>query len=160
MGAVKGFFRLIIGTVFGFASALVLIPAFAAFTESADASGASQTWPVWLVTLLGSVLGVFAPTIRRAFGRGFLMVGLAVFALPLSMMLLSGRVAGDMMSTAATGDAAATAIGAGLAASFVTGVSAFVGFFLGAISIVTGLILALGGEREIVVTREPGVRRG
>ena len=152
MKIVKGFFRTIIGLIFGILAGMAIVPAVAAFADAE--TGAGPTWPVWLVVAAGCVLGLFAPTIRRAFGRGFLVLGTAVLALPLSMMLLSSRTANDMMAAsegASSAEQMGTAIGSGLASIAVTGVSAIVGFFLGAIFIIIGLVLALGGRREVIV---------
>jgi hypothetical protein len=150
MKALKAIFRIIIGLIFGIGSGLALSPAAAAFVgEPGDARSASI---IWAVILGSALLGFFAPTIRRAFGRGFLLLGVCVFALPLSVMLLSGRVAHDMV-TASEHDAM-TAVGAGIAGTLMTGASAFIGFFLGAIFIVAGLVLALGGRREVFLARQ------
>ncbi len=145
MGILRGVVRLIVGVIFGAASALALSPAVAAFTDSSG----SNAWLFFLVIGAGALLGVFAPNIRRAFGRGFLLLGASVFALPLSTLLLSGRVASDM--AAQSGNDAATLAGAGIAATMMTGAAAFIGFFLGAIFLIIGLVLVLGGRREVVI---------
>lgn len=143
-------FSVVIGVIFGIGSGLALIPATAAFNSGADTT--SSTVLTFVVIAIGALLGLFAPTIRRAFGRGFLLLGTAIFALPLSVLLLSGRVASDMV--ASSDNQAATAIGAGIAGTLMTGASAFIGFFLGAIFIVIGLVLALGGRREVIIARQ------
>lgn len=88
---------------------------------------------------------------RRAFGRGFLSLGTASFLLPISTMLLSGRVMGEMVD--ASNDAA-TAVGATIGSGLMTGMSAFIGFFLGVVFLVLGLVLVLGGRREVVVVEK------
>jgi hypothetical protein len=149
MGIVKGIFRFIVGAIFGLLSGMALIPALAALS---DGTG-NTAWIVFVVAGLGALLGVFAPTIRRAFGRGFLLLGASVFALPLSVMMLSGRVASDMMAeSTSTG---ATAVGAGIAGTMMTGAAGFVGFFFGAILLLIGLVLSLGGRREVYVIERP-----
>lgn len=157
MNIVKTIFRTLIGGVFGFASALALIPAVATFSNN---GGDQHTGPVlWAIAGAGALLGFFAPTIRRAFGRGFLMLGASVFALPLSVMMLSGRVASDM--AAQTPNDGATMVGAGIAGTVMTGAAGFIGFFFGTILLIIGLVLALGGRREvIVVERAPAVPAG
>lgn len=145
MGIFWGIIRFIVGGIFGVASALALSPAVAAFNDTQGGS----VWVFWVVIAIGALLGTFAPSIRRAFGRGFLLLGVSVLALPLSTMLLSGRVAGNMASE--SGNDAATLVGAGIAGTMMTGAAAFIGFFLGAIFIIIGLVLALGGRREVVV---------
>ena len=151
MRALKGLFRVIIGVIFGVISALVLIPAVAAFDDKSSQYSVPATLAVIAIVTL---LAFFAPTIRRTFGRGFLVLGVAVFALPLSMMLLSGRVTHDMVSAAGNAnDQALTAVGSGLAWIFVTGASAVIGFILGTIFLIIGLVLSLGGRREVTVVQ-------
>ncbi|MBN9241736.1 MAG: hypothetical protein J0I98_02965 [Mesorhizobium sp.] len=151
MAIVRGSFFGLIGLVFGMFAMFALIPALAAFrTTDSPMPG----W-AWAIPVIGLLLGIFAPTVRRAFGRGFLMLGASVFALPLSAMLLSGRVSSDMVAGAAQDDKAVTAIGSGIAGFLVTGAATFVGFFFGAILLVVGLVLALGGRREVVVVHQP-----
>jgi len=145
MAILKGITRFIVGAIFGLIAGMTLIPAIAAF---GDGQG-STSWWVFVVVAFGALLGVFAPTIRRAFGRGFLLAGISFFALPLSTMLLSGRVASDVI--ASSDNQAATAAGAGLGAAMMTGAAAFVGFFVGAILIIIGLVLVLGGRREVII---------
>ena len=144
MSVISAIFRTLIGLAFGLAGAFALSPGWAAFGES------SAMFPV-VVILIGGALGLFAPTIRRAFGRGFLILGASLFALPLSTMLLSGRVAHETITAASEADQGMAALGAGLAGTAATGAAAFVGFFLGAIFLIAGLILVLGGRREVYV---------
>lgn len=147
MNFVKALVRIFVGAVFGGISMLALIPAFAAFTSPDNAAY------MWIVVLISAIFGFFAPTIRRAFGRGFLLAGICFLALPISTMLLSGRVAHDAVSAASPENQAGTAVGAGLAGVAMTGISAFIGIILGAIFLITGLILALGGRREVIVVQ-------
>lgn len=151
---IRGIFRSIVGLIFGLLAMLALMPALAAFTQDDTASATGGI--AWLVVLAGGALGFFARTIRKAFGRGFLFAGLAVLALPLSTMLLSGRVTRDMVSGAEAGAEGATAVGSGIAAVMMTGASAVIGLFLGGILIIIGLVLVLGGRREVVIVREGG----
>ena len=146
MGFVWGFLRLLVGLVFGALAALALAPAIAALmSEANDSAG----YVAFAVVALVALACLFAPSMRRAFGRGFLMLGACVLALPLSTLLLSGRAASEV--SAASGNEAAAIVGAGLAATMMTGAAAFIGFFLGAILLIIGLVLALGGRREVVV---------
>lgn len=147
MGIFRTIFNTVVGLVFGVASMFALAPAFAAFLGSNPSDKPSAA--IFLVALAGAVLGFFAPTIRRAFGRGFLLLGVSLFLLPISTMMLSGRVASDMMAT--SDNQAATAVGAGLAGAAATGLSLVVGLVLGGICLIVGLVLALGGRRTVVV---------
>lgn len=141
--------------LFGVGATIALTPAFAAFVIDTDS--ATPIIMMALVLLCG-VLGFFAPTIRRAFGRGFLVLGAATFLLPISAFLLSGRAASEVVSSAEKGTEGFAAVGAGLAGVAFTGVATFVGLILGAVFLTIGLILSLGGRREVVVVHETGRR--
>jgi hypothetical protein len=140
------FFGAVIGLVFGFLATIALSPGVAAF-------GAKETSALGIVLAIvaggGLLFGAFAPTIRRAFGRGFLMLGASVLALPVSTFLLSLRAASD--GVAQSGNETAAVIGAGAASMAATGIATLVGGFVGLILIVIGLVLALGGRREVIV---------
>lgn len=153
MKFVGAFFRLLVGVIFGAASAFALSPAFAAFSSSSDS--ASPIAMLVLILLCG-LLGLLAPTIRRAFGRGFLLLGAATFALPISTLLLSGRAASEVVGSAGAGNEAAAAAGAGIAAVAITGAATFIGVILGSIFLIIGLVLALGGRREVIVVKTVG----
>jgi hypothetical protein len=145
---IKAFFRILVGILFGLGSAIALTPAFAAFTTDRD----TITLIIMMsFVLLCGILCFFAPTIRRALGRGFLVLGASVFALPISAFLLSGRAASEVVGTAEEGTEAFAAVGAGLAGIAVTGVATFIGVIIGAILLLIGLILSLGGRREVIV---------
>lgn len=150
MKIIKAIFRVIVGAVLGVASGIALAPAIAAFAGEAGDSA----WLVWVVVAIGAALGYFAPTIRRALGRGFLILGASVFALPLSMMLLSGRVTSDMINQSEAGSEGMAALGGTIAGTMMTGAAALVGFFLGAIFLIIGLVLSLGGRREVIVVHQ------
>lgn len=161
MAIIKASFRILIGVLFGIGSAIALTPAFAAFTTNQD-----TITPIIMmsVVLLCGVLCFFAPTIRRAFGRGFLVLGASVFALPISVFLLSSRAASEVVNTAEEGSEAFAAVGAGLAGIAVTGLATFIGVIIGAILLLIGLILSLGGRREVIIIegnsrREPTIQK-
>lgn len=148
MTVIKASFRIIIGVFFGIGSAIALVPAFAAFAE--NESSVTPIVMMALILMCGTVC-FLAPTIRRAFGRGFLLLGASVFALPVSAFLLSGRAASEVVSSAKEGTEAFAAVGAGMAGIAVTGVATFVGVILGAVLLIIGVVLSLGGRREVVV---------
>lgn len=153
MAVVALLFRILLGIAFATASVLALLPALAAI--NLDAS--KQTITLLEIGIFGLVMlfAAYAPTVRRSFGRGFLALGASVFALPLSALLLSGRVAVDVVGSAEAGTEGLAAIGAGAAGLAVTGIASFVGFFAGAILLLIGLVLSLGGQREVVVVEKP-----
>jgi hypothetical protein len=145
--------RFIIGAAFGLACALALSPALAALV-SEDGQGTAPTLAFAVIILGAAFLAAFAPTMRRAFGRGFLLLGASALALP-----LSSRVAHDMLSAAPADTQGATAIGAGMAGVVVTGIATFVGLILGLIFLVAGLVLSLGGRREVAVYSRASARQ-
>jgi hypothetical protein len=109
--------------------------------------------PIGTAVVMGLVvlLIAFSANVRRAFGRGFLCLGAAVFALPLSTMILSGVVTSESISIAADADKTMAGFGGVVAGGLITGVAGFIGFFFGSILLLIGLILALGGRRKVIV---------
>lgn len=148
MKALRYVFQLVLGLVFGFLCFIALAPALAAFTPGPESPPVAGLVVIGLVALFITL----APALRRAFGRGFLLTGVAVFALPLSTMLLSGRAFSDM-SDASGGMNGAEAAGAAMGGVLATGLAGFVGFFFGAILLIIGLVLALGGRRDVRVVQ-------
>jgi len=149
--------KLLAGIVFSAAAAAFMTPLAASFTVGDVSEGTATV--AWLVfALFVGVIVVLAPTIRRAFGRGFLILGVTAFLLPLSTLALSGRAAQEVISTSVAGGAeqAATAVGATVGAGLITGFASFVGIILGIIFVVIGLVLVLGGRREVVVVPKGG----
>lgn len=154
MAIAKAAFRILIGVLFGAGAAVALTPAFAAFSGEED-----TITPIVMMSLvlLCGVFCFFAPTIRRAFGRGFLTLGASVFMLPISAFLLSGRAASEVVGAAEAGTEGYAAVGAGLAGVAMTGAATFFGVIVGSILLLVGLILSLGGRREVIVVE---TRRG
>lgn len=135
--------------VFGSVSVIALTP-FVASISGDDGKGLVALAPLVLVTLLVA----FAPSPRRAFGRGFLCLGAAIFLLPLSTLLLSGVAIHETVSAASTdAEAGGAAVGGVIAGGLMTGLAGLIGVFLGGLMLLCGLILSLGGRREVVVVR-------
>lgn len=150
------FNKLLSTLIFSLLTFLALSPLAAALADKGTAA------PVVLLLVLAVVwLIVFsAPTIRRAWGRGALVAGAAFLALPLSTAVLSGRAAQEVTARAEAGTEAATAVGATIGAGLMVGASVLVGLVLGAILLILGLVLVLGGRREVIVLREGGGQAG
>lgn len=133
----------------GILTILALSPLAANFVES----GSSNF--VFLAGFVIVVLIVFlAPTGRRAWGRGSLVVGVIFLAMPLFVLALSTQVGTTMVQEASTADESAAAIGATIGGGLMVGASAFVGFILGGIFVILGLVLVLGGRREVIVVEK------
>lgn len=141
-----GLLRTIFGAVFGVLCLVVLMPALAAINS--EGSGVMPAL-AWALVGVMAFIGWAAPTVRRTFGRGFLALGVCFLFLPFSALLLSGRTAHEVVTASA--DQASAVIGAGLAGAVVTGAATFIGLIMGAIFVILGLVLALGGRREVIV---------
>jgi hypothetical protein len=72
-------------------------------------------------------------------------------ALPLTITVLSSQAYSATVAGAEPGAEVATSVGAGIGAGLAVGVAGFFGLFLGAIFIILGLVLVLGGRREVIV---------
>lgn len=146
-------FQVLLGAVFGAASAASLSPLLASFAPKAGTIGTFVVFGV--VTLLVAI----APSIRRAFGRSFLFLGAAVFLLPLSTMVLSGVTLNETVNAASEADKGYAAVGGVMAGGIMTAFAGFVGFILGSIFLLVGLILSLGGRREVIVVEQKSSTR-
>lgn len=146
-------FQIIIGVVFAIAAGLALSPLFAAFHDGKGTAG------FYVVFFVVTLLAAFAPTVRRAFGRGFLLLGAAIFALPVSTFILSGVVSHEMVTGAADADKGYAAAGSMIAGGLMTSIAGLFGFVLGSISLIVGLILSLGGRREVVIVERTQTQR-
>jgi hypothetical protein len=159
--------RAIFGIIFGVICVVVLMPGLAYFQTSLShktgilalaespslstyQSVSSDPSMILALVIVAAVaaLSLLASNIRRAMGRGFLFLAISFFAIPLSLMVLTGRLSDEMMGAAAAGE---QAVLNSIAAIVVTGLFTPFAIFFGAIFTVIGLILALGGRRKVVV---------
>lgn len=140
--------QLAIGVFFAFLASFALTPFFASF------SGGTGAKYVLVTGVFVAVIITLAPNIRRCFGRGFLFVGAAVFLLPLSTFILSGVALNETVTAAAEADKGLAVVGGVAAGGLVTGVATFFGLIFGSVLLIIGLVLSLGGRREVVVVRE------
>jgi hypothetical protein len=101
---------------------------------------------------------LFAPSGRRAWGRGFLLNGAIFVAMPLLVLPLLGSAYSETVGSVATNasdvEQAAASIGAGAGVALAFGAFSFVGIIVGVIFLVFGAILALGGRREVVIVEK------
>ncbi len=141
-------FQSIVGLLFAGLAIMALSPLMAGF---ADGQGA--VWLMLLPLAAVTLLVGLAPTLRQAFGRGCLCVGGAIFLLPISTMILSSVVFVETVDVADSADTAVAAAGGALAGGMMTGLAGVVGFFLGGFLLLLGLVLSLGGRREVLVFR-------
>lgn len=139
--------KMLAALVMGVLVAIVASPLAALFVD-----GGGSNFVFLTVLAITALAALFAPSGRRAWGRGCLIVGVLFIAMPLFMTGLSAQVGSSMISDAsASGTEAATAVGATIGGGLMVGASMFVGFIAGAIFVILGLVLTLGGRREVVV---------
>lgn len=114
------------------------------------------------VFLTVAVICLWAPTVRRAFGRGFLLSGVVFLAMPLTGTALSARAFSEVTADAAASgaDAGAAILGAGLGAGIFAAAAGLFGLIVGGIFVILGLVLALGGRREVIVIERIAARSG
>jgi hypothetical protein len=145
---------MIVGGIFGAAAATALLPAITAFPSY----GPNFVLVAWfLPVLLGALICLLASTVRGAFGYGFLLLGAAVFLLPVSTFFMSGILAADVLNEV-EGAGAAEVVGVGFFAIIATGVATFVGLIVGAVLLAVGAVLSLGARREVIIVQSNGRR--
>ena len=106
-----------------------------------------------------ALICLFAPTGRRAWGRGFLLDGLFLIAMPLLVIPLISKAYSETTAAAALTatnelDNAAAELGAGLGSALVFGAASFIGILVGGILVILGLVMVLGGRREVIVVNQ------
>jgi len=151
MYVVRLFFQLIFSLIFALGCYLALYPFFATLLQNSESVFAYFSYVISGLVIL---LVTLAPTFRRCLGRGFLLFGVCLFLLPFSTTFLSLGVGSEMLSNVDSADSVeyvTTAAGAALGGTMVAVISGFFGFFLGTISLIIGLVLSLGGRREVVI---------
>lgn len=139
-----------------FAAVVFLALTFIVLSPLGAGLGDTGVPVVFVAALVVAGICIIAPTGRRAWGRGFLLDGLLMLAMPLLVLPLLGRAYSETTEAAALTatselDTAASEIGAGLGAAMVFGAASVIGLILGAIFVILGLVLVLGGRREVIV---------
>ena len=151
MKTIRIIFQFIFSLAFAVACWLALSPFFAAVLKNSDSIFEKLSY---LAAALVALLVTSAPTFRRSLGRGFLLLSVCLFLLPVSTTFLSVEVGADMVENIDPDDDveyAATVAGAAIGGTAVALVSGFFGFFLGTVTFILGLVLSLGGRREVVI---------
>lgn len=139
--------KILAAAIFSILGALSAAPMAAVF-EQAD----MRAYIYVGVPLLIVIAMLLAPTARRAWARGSLIVGVLYIAMPIFIFALSLRVGPQLVDQASAGNDVAIALGAALGGGLMVGASLFVGFSLGAIFLLAGFALIIGGRSEAVVT--------
>ena len=157
--------RLILQFIFSLAFALAcwlaLVPFFAAVLHNSNRVFESLSYVAAALVIL---LVTLAPTFRRSLGRGFLLLSVCLFLLPVSSTFLSVEVGAEMVENVDQSDGleyGTTVVGVAIGGTAMALVSGFFGFFLGTLTCILGLVLSLGGRREVMIVehRYSGERR-
>ena len=149
-----GFAIVIMGAIL---FALVAFPisfAFSALSVSHAPAFTNVVLPFGIVAALTIWIATAAPTARIAWGRLFILAGLGGFALPLegfvaSLALNASTMAEHSGQLNTPGAHAGAAIGAGVTTLAVSGVTAFVGIFVGLIFVVVGYFTLRDARRPL-----------
>ena len=127
--------------VFGILATLAAVPL--GFALIPPGSRGSFSIVVLALVVLACVM---APDGRRAWGRGSLASGLLYVAFPLVAETLSQDAARGISTQMSATHDASTSIVMGLIGGMMVGFSASVGLALGAVLVILGLVLVLGGR--------------
>lgn len=112
--------------------------------------GAAATFiGVWII---GFVIALTAPRAGKSWRRLMLTSGLMSFMLPLSGIVFTGSYIATKVDHT-TAHAAAETAGATIGGALVSGALGFIGFFLGVIFIIIGLLV--GRDRQVVYVQAP-----
>lgn len=111
--------------------------------------GAGAFFIFWIA---GLVIAVMAPSTAKAWRRILITLAVLSFLLPLSGIVFTGA---HMTEAATAGGkySGAAATGAMIGGGLVSGIMGIVGFFLGAVFLVIGLLV--GRDKQIVYVQAP-----
>lgn len=130
--------------------ALVVTVALISDPESRGQTGALAFFLFWV---FGLVLALTASRAGKAWRRILLTSAILSFAMPLSSFIFTGSQVNEA-ATRGGEYAGAAAAGAALGGGLIMAISGFLGFFLGVIFLVLGLLT--GRDKEIVIIKEGG----
>jgi hypothetical protein len=140
---------LIGGLIIAILGAVVIAVGGAANPKSGATYGFVAFFILWLV---GIVVAVKAPSAGKAWRRLLITAAVLSFLLPLSALFLAGsHVAGTLEKGGEYAGAAAA--GAAIGGGLVSGFMGVIGFFLGAVFLVIGLLV--GREKQVVYIQAP-----
>ena len=131
------------GLILAILGSLLVTVTFAAGSDGA-VKGVGAFFITWVV---GVAVAVMAPSASKAWRRLLLASSVFSFLMPLSGMIYTGAYVAN--NTKGGAEAAGAAIGGGL----VSGALGFIGFFLGVIFLIVGLLV--GRDKQIVYVERP-----
>lgn len=132
------------GLLVGALASLMLSLAFApSITKGGSHVGVYAFFIGWIASI---VVAVRAPSAVKALRRILLTAAVMAFVLPLAGLVFTGSVVTDVASTGA--NSGARAAGAVIGGGLVSGFLGFVGFFLGVVCLLIGLLI--GRDKQVV----------
>lgn len=136
------------GLILAILGALVVTIALTSDPESVGQMGVITFVAFWL---FGLILALTASRAGKAWRRIFVTSAILSFTIPLSSFIFTGS---QVTEAASQGGeyAGAAAAGAILGGGFITAISGFLGFFLGVIFLVLGLLT--GRDKEVIIIKE------
>lgn len=137
------------GLIIAIIGAAFVTTAFAASPEKGGSWGGMSFLIFWVV---GIAVAILAKSASKAWRRLFLTAAVLSFLLPLSGVIYTGSFIANVDSADKYASAAATA-GATVGGGLVSGFLGFVGFFLGVVFLIIGLLV--GRDKQIVYVQAP-----
>lgn len=141
---IAGFFG---GLILAILGALLITVTFAASPEKGGSWGAAAFFIIWIIGIIGAIL---SPSPPKAWRRLLVSSAVVSLLLPLSGLIYTGSFMAKNVDPSvdyAGAHAAGAAIGGGL----VSGFMGFVGFFLGIVFLIIGLLV--GRDKQVVYVR-------
>jgi hypothetical protein len=138
------------GLIIAILGAFVVTVALSSDPESGGQTGAVAFFVFWV---FGLILALTASRAGKAWRRILVTSAILSFAMPLSSFIFTGSQVAEV-ATQGGEYAGAAAAGAALGGGLITAISGFLGFFLGVIFLVVGLLT--GRDKKIVVIKEGG----
>ncbi len=137
------------GLIIAIIGAMVIALGGASQASSGGSYGAIAFFALWIV---GITIAVMAPSAAKAWRRLLITSAVLSFLLPLSAIVFTGS---QVASTMEKGGeyAGAAAAGAAIGGGLVSGFMGILGFFLGAVFLVIGLLV--GRDKQVVYIQAP-----
>ncbi len=136
------------GLIVAILGSMLVTLASAGPPESDGQTGAMVFLIFWVVAL---VIALKAPRAGKAWRRLLIISGLLAFAMPISSLIFTGAQIADVASQSGEHVGAAV-VGTALGGGIVTAIAGFLGFFVGVILLVTGLLI--GRDKQIIIIKE------
>ena len=140
---------LIGGLILAILGAMLVTITFAASPEKSGVWGAMGFFVFWI---LGFVIALMAKSAPKAWRRLLLTSAVLSFLLPLSGIIYTGSFMATVVDPGAK-YAGAQATGAAIGGGLVSGILGFIGFFVGVVFLIIGLLV--GRDKQVIYVQAP-----